>query len=180
MAAEAERMRLRYLEAGIDPYFAWRALATPATSMWYPTADELVAANVITGSDVVIRGGSRANDKASAAVPGEESLSDQRLRMDLKEAAVQINRTAPRQLDERVRLERATADGFSLTYHYSVSGEPIDVATSKVAMSRVVRAQTCADAGMAAAIYDGARFVYSYADSNGKKLFSFNVDACNG
>jgi hypothetical protein len=180
MAAEAERMRLRYLEAGIDRYFAWRALATPATSMWYPTADELVAANVITSSDVVIRGGSRTNDKASAAVPGEESLSDQRLRMDLKDAAVQINRSAPRQLDGRVRLERAMAEGFTLTYHYSVSGEPIDVASSKIAMSREVRAQTCADAGMAAAIYDGARFVYSYADSNGKKLFSFNVDACNG
>jgi len=39
-----------YEDLGLPPAFIERMLATPADDMWYPTIDELLAANLITGT----------------------------------------------------------------------------------------------------------------------------------
>jgi hypothetical protein len=44
----SEEMRKLLLAAGVDAAFAERAMAQPASSIWYPTEQELIAGHVIT------------------------------------------------------------------------------------------------------------------------------------
>jgi hypothetical protein len=174
--AAAERMRADYVEAGVEPSFAFRAIVTPAASMWFPTPDELVAANVITSSDVVIRAASRS---AADDTPREgESLSDQRLRADLKAEAAMINKRGSRQVGPGVRLDRASASGFTLTLHYVVDVDRLDLERSRRAVTQLARAEVCNAPQLASAVYDGASFVYAYANKKGKPLLSVTVSDC--
>lgn len=51
-----DETRRRYVAAGVEPYFAFRALATPAESIWIPSHEELLAANVLTATDYMVVG----------------------------------------------------------------------------------------------------------------------------
>ena len=44
----AQRMMSVYRADGVPNSFLQRAIDTPASEMWYPTRDELIAANVLT------------------------------------------------------------------------------------------------------------------------------------
>ena len=62
-----EETRRGYVMAGVDPYFAFRALSTPAESMWFPSHDELLAARFLTATDVISTGVRPRPDEPGAA-----------------------------------------------------------------------------------------------------------------
>ncbi|HMJ93529.1 MAG TPA: hypothetical protein VK472_05480 [Allosphingosinicella sp.] len=171
--AGIEKWRQRYLDAGVEWGFVWRAMATPASGMWFPTADELVAANVLTSPDIVV---TRSGGGGHAARP--ESLSDQRLKADLAAEAARTNKRTPIRLDPQVTLDRAQADGFTLTNFYTVKMANIDIATSRRAVSSSLRQEVCGTPQSQSAVRDGARFVFIYRNPAGRKLFDVSVTEC--
>ncbi len=168
------KTRTRYLEAGVDESFVWRAMATPPGDMWFPTSDEMFAANVLTGPDFVVTG--RGGRSGGASKPA--SLSEQRLRDDLRAEAARINAAPPVRIDPQTTLDRAAADGLTLTYFYTVRRSNIDVAASRPIVMDAARRELCARPDAAAAIGDGARFVFAYRDSRGRRLFDIPVGDC--
>ena len=165
-----ERTRAEYLAAGVSGAFVSRALMTPAESMWFPQPDELIEANVLTGSPVMVAtadGGSR-----------RETVAEMRLRRQMAASAAQINASAPVQVSEGITMERASASGPTLTQHYRVTLERVDVAGSRERLNRNLRSDICSDVVMALAVKEGARFVHSYADARGRRLLDVTVSQC--
>ncbi|MEA3054415.1 MAG: hypothetical protein QOG72_3318 [Sphingomonadales bacterium] len=164
-----ERARAGYLAAGVKRDFAETALATPAQSMWLPDPVELVEANVLTGSDVfVTEGGERRR----------ETAAEMRLRRNMAATAERINARGPVRLDAFITMERASASGTTLTYHYRVDADRVDVAGSRRGLGQELRRQICSDVDMVLAVREGARFVHSYADSRGRHLLDIAITDC--
>jgi hypothetical protein len=165
-----ERTRTEYLAAGLDERFVWRALATPARSMWFPSPDALIEAKVLTGSDVFVtdEGGIR-----------RETLQEMRLRRNMQAAAARMNASAPVRLDSLSTLERTSASGTTLTQHIRVEIDRVDVAASRRQLTQDFRRQLCSDVETALALREGGRFVYSYSDRTGKRLLEIAVTDCN-
>lgn len=69
MREATQEMARDYVEAGVEPYFVYHALATPAESMWIPSHDELVAANVLNADELIVVGGGPAALPADAPAP---------------------------------------------------------------------------------------------------------------
>jgi len=167
-----EETRASYVAAGVDPGFAWRAMSTPAQSMWFPSADELLAAHVLTGTDFVI----------SAETPAQKAanrvLRRRALQLRLHDMANAINATGPTRLDALTTFERARVDDTTLTNLYSVhipgSGAVVPGADLKKKLQR----QACDSPAMSAAIRDGASFVHAYSRAGGKHLFDVAVSRC--
>ncbi len=165
-----ERTRDEYLAAGVSAPFVARALATPAQSMWFPQPDELVEARVLTGSPVMVGtpgGGSR-----------RETLAEMRLRRQIAASAAQINASIPVQVSEGITMERASASGPTLTQHYRVTLQGVDIAGSRQRLDAKLRREICSDVVMALAVSQGARFVHSYADARGRPMLDVAVTRC--
>ncbi|MET1112474.1 MAG: hypothetical protein ABWX67_13205 [Allosphingosinicella sp.] len=167
-----ERTRREYLAAGVDQRFVWRALATPADGMWFPSPVELVEARAPPGPAVFAAGpgGSRRR----------ETVGEMRLRRQMQAIAAQINARGPVRLDDVTLMEGASASGTTLTQHYRVEAERLDVAGSRAALTRSYRQEICSSVESALAVRDGGRFVLSYKDGRGRPLFDVTVENCGG
>lgn len=155
------QMMLDYRRAGVSPGFAQRAAATPASSMWVPSHDELIDANVLTESEL-------------AVVDGELGAD---LEAELRYVAASVNARGPMRLDHFTRLEGAEASGQILTYRHRVTGR-IDVAAARVAIGKTLPAEACREEGVASAVARGATIVYTYIDTRGRTLFEVPVTRC--
>jgi hypothetical protein len=164
-----ERARAHYLAAGVRGYFVDRVMAIPAQSLWTPNPVELVEANVLTGSEVFVTEG---------GVRRRESAVEMRLRRNMAATVERINARGPVRLDANITMERASASRSTLTYHYRVATERVDVAGSRRGLGQALRRQICSDVDMALAIREGARFVHSYSDTKGRHLFDVAITEC--
>ncbi|HEX8225092.1 MAG TPA: hypothetical protein VF605_14840 [Allosphingosinicella sp.] len=170
MRDSIERTRAEYLAAGVSYPFVARALATPAQSMWFPQPDELIEAKVLTGSPVMIAtpgGGSR-----------RETLAEMRMRRQLAAEAAQINASGPDRLGPITVMERATASGTTLTFHYRLDTDETGFAGGRQALERILRRQACSSVDMALAIREGAKFVHSYSNRQGRHLADVAITRC--
>lgn len=164
-----ERTRAEYLAAGVSPAFVARALMTPAQGMWFPQPDELIEAKVLTGSTVyVVEGNERRR----------ETVAEMRLRRQMAASAARINASAPVRVAEGITMERASASGSTLTQHYRVTLEGVDIAGSRQRLNRNLRSDICSDVIMALAVSQGARFVHSYVDARGRPMLDVAVTRC--
>jgi hypothetical protein len=164
-----ERARANFLAAGVKRDFVDRALATPPESLWFPDPVQLVEANVLTGSDVfVTTNGERRR----------ETATEMRLRRNIAATAERINARGPVRLDSEITMLRVSASGTTLTYHYRVTTENVDVAGSQQGLGRELRRQLCSDVEMALAIREGARFVHSYSDDRGRHVLDIAITEC--
>jgi hypothetical protein len=109
------------LRDGVDPAFAERAASTPNAAMWYPTADELLQAHVITG---VLRAGA-ASGGAPRAEAGAERDAAQRLGFYGRWA---IDCRAPAAPANPILTMTRDGDGTA-AYHMSMGGSPPDFDT---------------------------------------------------
>ena len=166
-----ERTRAEYLAAGVSRDFVWRALATPAESMWFPQPEQLVEANVLTGSPVMVAtddGGSR-----------RETLAEMRVRRQMAAQAASINASGPERLGPITLLERATASGTTLTFHYRLeTDETFFSGGGRRQLERNLRRQACSSVDMALAIREGATFVHAYNNSRGRRLAEVAISQC--
>jgi len=173
-----ERMRSDYVEAGVDPTFVWKAVAVPADDMWFPTNQELVEANVLTGSEITIVASRSMPDRQGDRRQRAENLTLQRLRSDMQAEAARVNASAPTKLDPYTTLNSASAEALTLTYRYTLRTGGLDLAAVRASVTGGLRQDTCANAGLAAAVGDGGRFVFSYRDEGGRRLFDVTIDDC--
>ena len=167
-----EKTRAEYLAAGVDALFVGQALATPAEGMWIPGPEELVEARVLTSSDVFVTEGPGA--------PRRETLTEMRLRRQMKARAEQINDEAPVEVSPSITMERATSSGSTLTQHYRVEIANLNVAVSRATMTRLYRQEICSDVKTALAVSQGGRFVLAYEDGRGRPLFDVTIASCTG
>ncbi|TFI57335.1 hypothetical protein E2493_15845 [Sphingomonas parva] len=168
MRLAAAAMRQAYLDAGVDPAFVWRALTTPPESMWFPSYYELETAGVLTGSEIVVRGGGRPAPRMSGAA----------VQRELQAAATIMNASAPTRLDEVTTFTRAEATGLVLTRSYTVAIDGLDVAAAKRLIARGAGREACGQPQIAAMIGAGARFVHAFHDRRGERLFEVEVADC--
>jgi hypothetical protein len=171
MSDAIERARAEYLAAGVSPAFVSRALAAPAQSMWFPEPDVLIEAKVLTGSAVMVSlpgGGSR-----------RETLAKMRLRRDMAAQAAQLNASAPTRLGPITMLERASASGTTLTYHYRLETADTFSADGRRQLERQLRREACSNVVMALAIRNGGKFIHSYRDSRNQRLVEVAISDCS-
>jgi hypothetical protein len=170
MSDAIEQTRAEYLAAGVSSAFVARALATPAQSMWFPQPDQLIEANVLTGSPVMVAtadGGSR-----------RETLAEMRLRRDMAATAASVNASAPTRIGPITTMERATASGTALTYHYRLDTDDAFDAAGRRQLEGILRRRACSNVDMALAIRDGGKFVHSYSNRRGRHLVEVAITQC--
>jgi hypothetical protein len=167
-----EKIRAEYLAAGVDDRFAQRALVTPAQSMWVPSPEELVEAGVLTGSDVFVTDDDGARRR--------ETLGEMRVRRQMQAVVAQINAKGPVRVNQFTTMERASVSGTTLTEHYRITAERLDVAGSRANLTRSYRKEICSSVETALMVREGGRFVLSYADGRGRPVFDVVVEKCVG
>ncbi|MBV9931554.1 MAG: hypothetical protein JO013_11505 [Alphaproteobacteria bacterium] len=176
--SDAERYRAtmamhdRYVAAGVKEAFVWQAMQPPPQSMWFPTADELVDANVLTTREAVVRA------SASGRAPGGETLADKSLRNDLAVTAAKLNAGTPRQVDRLTTLEHVSVAGFTMTQVYRMNIGRVEFAGSRARMQAGLRRLVCSDRASAEAVADGARFAFLYKDRAGRPMLDYTVTSC--
>jgi hypothetical protein len=167
-----ERTRAEYLAAGVESQFVRRALATPAQSMWVPAPEQLIEAGVLTGSDVFVTEGPGA--------PRRETLGEMRVRRQMQAIAAQINSRGPVRVNDISTMERASASGTTLTEHYRIETDRLDVAGSRSNLTRSYRREICSNVETALMVSEGGRFVLSYKDGRGRQVFEVVIEKCTG
>ncbi|HEX8063297.1 MAG TPA: hypothetical protein VF535_08775 [Allosphingosinicella sp.] len=167
-----EKIRAEYLAAGVDERFVQRALMTPAQSMWVPAPDQLVEAGVLTGSDVFVTDGK--------GPPRRETLGEMRVRRQMQAIAAQINARGPVRVNPFTTMERASVSGTTITEHYRIEIERLDVAGSRANLTRGYRKEICSSVETALMVREGGRFVLSYTDGKGRPVFDVVVEKCGG
>ena len=166
-----EQIRAEYAAAGVDSRFVWRALATPAETMWFPDPEELVEARVLTGSGIMIAG--------ADGIVRPETAAQMRVRRNMAATAARLNARAPVRLDDFTTMERASASGMRLTQHMRLNLERLDVAGSRPLLTRDLRRQICSDVKMLMALKEGGSFAFSYTDRQGRPLLDIAITSCS-
>lgn len=172
MRSGIEQTRAEYLAAGVDSRFVWRALVTPAQSMWIPSPEELVEARVLTGSGVKVA--------ETDGTTRDETLAEMRVRRQMQATAARINAGGSVRIDDFTTMERASVSGTTLTQHYRVELDGLDVAGSRTNLTRSFRQEICSNVESALAVREGGRFVLSYRDGKGRPVFDVAVTHCSG
>ena len=95
------------------------------------------------------------------------------------QTAEQLNPQLPRQVDEITRLDRLSADGPVLTYHYTVSRSAASLgSTAPQQIESGIRRMACSQAAMRQTMQMGGAYAYRYVDNQGALIHSFRIDAC--
>jgi len=84
----------------------------------------------------------------------------------------------PRRLSAETTLVRVSASGTTLTHHYRVEADRIDVAGTRRGIGQQLRREICSDVEMVTAIREGARFVHSYSDRRGRHALDIAITEC--
>jgi hypothetical protein len=167
-----ERTRAEYLAAGVEDQFVRRALATPAQSMWLPTPEQLVEARVLTGSDLFVTDG--------PGPPRRETLAEMRVRRQMQAIAAQINSRGPVRVNQFTTMERASVFGTTLTEHYRIETDRLDIPGSRANLTRSYRQEICSNVETALMVSEGGRFVLSYEDGGGRPVLDVVIAKCAG
>lgn len=102
-----------------------------------------------------------------------------RLTCFTREAAVRFNRTLPNKVDAATTLERVSADGTMLTYHYTVDILRADLRPGALdTFKPTVKAKVCAAADMNMIVSVGGSYRYSWMDRAGEQIGDYLVDRC--
>ena len=177
--SEGERLQMiramhdRYVAAGVKEGFVWQAMQPPPQSMWFPTTDQLVEANVLTTREGTVRA-----SRGGGPATGGESFADKSLRADLAATAARLNAGTPRQVDRLTTLERVSVSGFTLSQEYRMSVGRAEFAGARTRIEAGLRRMVCSDRAAADAIGDGARFAFVYRDRAGRPVIDYTVTRC--
>ena len=94
-------------------------------------------------------------------------------------AVRQLNAQLPRQIDEITILDRASAAGTELTYHYTIRRQsaelPADVAER---LESGTRAYVCAQQPMVTTMRLGGLYTYRWVDSDGYEIHRVTITRC--
>jgi hypothetical protein len=172
MQGAIEDTRAQYLAAGVDEAFVWRAMATPASDIWVPTPDELVAAHVLTDTEIVV-GGTRGGAHA------RRPAADPALQAQLRMLAARFNATGPVRTDAVTTIDRIEVQGTIVTRYYTLRLPP-GYRMSRPKLAVALRREVCSDPGLARMIGEGVTLVESFRDGAGKPIFNDRVTDCSG
>lgn len=156
----ARRMRDDYVHAGLDPGFVDRAMETPNDAIWMPPHETLIAARVLTSTEIDT---------------GPPALFEQMERL-----AGRINQTLPAQIDRTTRFDSVDAYGPVLVHNFTVQRprRSVDFASARISIGHAARRQVCAVEANREAIVDGANYVFLYRDAEARPMFQITIDRC--
>ncbi|HEU0134213.1 MAG TPA: hypothetical protein VFR28_05270, partial [Allosphingosinicella sp.] len=103
-----------------------------------------------------------------------------RLRRDMAAQAAAINASGPERLGPITVMERATASGTTLTFHYRIDSAETFDSDGRRQLERNLRRQACSNVEMVLAIRDGGKFVHSYSNRSGRRVAEVAIDRCSG
>lgn len=177
LSAEEQRamtaeLRAIYERQGVSSSFLDKALNVPPQSMWFPTRAELFAANVITGSELVVVGETKEN---------LEKRRREQLKDHLEYSARQLNSASPQKLDELTTRTGATVAGgtMTITFRLDVDADAVDPTQARAGLTEMLTDQTCVDdERMKRAVEAGATFAFKYEDRRGKPILTIKVSDC--
>jgi hypothetical protein len=85
----------------------------------------------------------------------------------------------PTRVDEITVLDRVTAEGPVVTYHYTVDVDLAAVpAEGPAQLAETIRAQVCANPGTKSIVGYGGAYRYVWVDRSGKTINDLTVDRC--
>lgn len=131
-----------------------------------------------------------ADGAAIAAACGGEVQHDQFVRLPkaqqvrklscfTREAAKRFNATLPSKVDEATTLDRVSADGVTLIYHYTVNVLRAQLRPGALeAFKPTVKSKVCAAADMRSIISVGGSYRYLWNDRAGQPIGELLVDRC--
>jgi hypothetical protein len=103
-----------------------------------------------------------------------------RVRRQMQAVAARINTRAPVRVNRLTTMERASVSGTTITEHYRIETERLDVAGSRANLTRSYRKEICSSVETALMVREGGRFVLSYKDARGRPVFDVVVENCSG
>ena len=94
-------------------------------------------------------------------------------------AVRQIEGQLPRQIDSATRLDRITAEGVLLTYHYTIT-QPRNQLPPNAAelLSQMAQRNVCAQQAMRQTLMLGGAYAYRWVDTSGAEIQRVRIDAC--
>ena len=94
-------------------------------------------------------------------------------------AVRQIEGQLPRQIDSATRLDRITAEGVLLTYHYTITSPRNQLPpNADQLLGDMARRNVCAQQAMRQTLMLGGAYAYRWVDTNGGMIGQVRVDAC--
>ncbi len=101
------------------------------------------------------------------------------LESEVRATAAQITDGGPQQIDEITRLDRASANSKTLTYHYTLDTDAPQAEVEQL-MAEAVTPKACADPDLRSAMQAGALFRYAYTTAkNEVAAFSVSEIECS-
>ena len=171
-----EQSRAEYVAAGVDEAFVMRALSTPASSIWVPSQEEMLAAHVLTRAEIPVSGDGGASDDPSKTWV-VRSANDLARYHQLNAAVAQINARAPIQVGALISLDRATVDRTTFTQFYTIRVPRLGPG-DKAKLAFLSRRDACADPAMLQAFRAGVGVVNVFRDAAGRPLATVTVSDC--
>jgi hypothetical protein len=106
-----------------------------------------------------------------------------KVQQELIQAAVEINKTLPKQIDGVTVLESVSVDDMTLTYHSSIKAEylPTDKAKLDIqlgVLQQDIKDSVCHQPSMESSIKNGVSYVYEYHTVGKLPLTKFTVGYC--
>jgi len=140
-------------------------------------APALAQANPVDGAAVAAACGGEVQRDQFVRLTKAEQV--RRLSCFTREAAVRFNRTLPNKVDAATTLDRVSADGTTLTYHYTVNLLRSELRPGALdAFKPTVKSKVCAAADMNMIISVGGSYRYVWADRTGQPIGDLLVDRC--
>ena len=148
---------------------AMAALAAPAPA--------LAQASPADSAGIAAACGGEVQRDAFARLPRAERVK--RLSCFTREAANRFNRTLPNKVDDATTLERVSAAGTTLTYHYKVNILRTELRPGALdAFKPTVKTKVCAAPDMSMIISVGGAYRYMWNDRAGEPIGDYLVDRC--
>lgn len=141
-----------------------------------PLAPFLASTNQNGNNAPATNSGSPASPTSQPTVtpPAKTSKVDQNV---LRVTAEQLNRSAPKQIDEETKLIKVDVQEDGLLYNFQlVTRTAADInADAKEIIRNVVKQRVCSDPSTKANLKDGYSFYYSYIGKDQKPITKFTV-----
>ena len=96
----------------------------------------------------------------------------------VEERAEELNKGLPRFVDSQLELEKVSADGRTLTYHYrhlDYSASEVDRDTSRAAVEPGFQSSTCRDRASRALMAKGVRIEHEVSGKEGRHIDTYAV-----
>lgn len=112
----------------------------------------------------------------------QDGKTDGLLEQGQAEAAAELRKQLPMQIDDVTTLQNVISMGTTLAYHYNIAANKADIDMNLFTeqMQKQLKTNTCEQKDMANTIKYGGKYTYMYMSADGLRLgqFTFGKEEC--